>query len=185
MNLAVNARDAMPDGGKLTIETANVELDDDVRPAAHGAPRRGRTSCWPSATRASAWTPRHAARIFEPFFTTKAPGKGTGLGLATVYGIVKQSGGNIWVYSEPGEGTTFKVYLPARRRTRAMCRQRPPAAVPARGTETMLLVEDETESADSRARSSTDYGYTVLDARQPAEALADRRTARRPDPSAR
>ena len=113
------------------------------------------------------------AHLFEPFFTTKERGKGTGLGLSTVYGIVKQSGGSIWVYSEPGHGTTFKIYLPALRRAarrRAEARRRPPAAPP--GTETVLLVEDEPEVRRLVEKLLRMQGYTVLSAASPAEAIA-------------
>ena len=111
MNLAVNARDAMPNGGRLMMETHNVELDATVLTAL----RRDGSGQIRDARGHRQWLRdgrRHQAHLFEPFFTTKEKGKGTGLGLATVYGIVKQSGGYIWVYSEPGKGTTFKIYLP-------------------------------------------------------------------------
>ncbi|MGH7315304.1 MAG: ATP-binding protein, partial [Candidatus Rokuibacteriota bacterium] len=170
MNLAVNARDAMPQGGRLILETANVDLDDDyVR--RHVGARPGPHVMLAVSDTGTGIRREIQAQIFEPFFTTKEPGKGTGLGLATVYGIVKQSGGYIEVDSEPGRGTTFRIYLPRLdTATTTVDRSTRPVAA-AGGTETILLVEDEEgvrELARDILRAS---GYTVLEARNGPEAL--------------
>jgi PAS domain S-box-containing protein len=169
VNLAVNARDAMPQGGALTIETGNVELDETYARRHPGA-SSGRFVMLAIRDSGHGMDAAVKARIFEPFFTTKEPGKGTGLGLATVFGIVKQSGGSISVESAPGEGTTFKVYLP--RVDEAV--DRPAASVAptlARGSETILLVEDDQE-VRALARETLDgHGYVVIPAATPAEAL--------------
>jgi CheY-like chemotaxis protein len=169
VNLVVNARDAMPGGGRITIETARVELGEHYA-RQHVGVTPGSYVLLAVTDTGVGMDSATQARIFDPFFTTKEPGKGTGLGLSTVYGIVKQSGGNIWVYSEPGHGTTFKVYLP-----RVEDAEEPaeaPRALPGRGTETVLLVEDEEEVRTVAREILESYGYTVLEARHPADAVA-------------
>jgi PAS domain S-box-containing protein len=172
MNLAVNARDAMPQGGMLTIETADVYLDDayaqnhvGVSPGPHVM-----VAVTDNGMGMEAETLSH---IFEPFFTTKENGKGTGLGLAMVYGIVKQSGGHIWVYSEPGQGTTFKVYFP-RVAAGPAPEAPPPRELPqaAGGVETVLLVEDDGALRELISKALRKYGYQVREATNGDEALA-------------
>jgi hypothetical protein len=170
MNLALNARDAMPRGGRLTIETGNLVLDE-TNARQHAGVEPGRfvvLAVRDTGHGMSADTLRH---IFEPFFTTKAPGKGTGPGLATVHGIVKQSGGHIGVQSEPGHGTTFKIYL---RRADSSAEEAPPAPAAtdlSRGSETVLLVEDEASVRELMRECLAALGYTVLEASGGAAAL--------------
>jgi len=179
MNLAVNARDAMPDGGTLTVETANVDLSEDYARKHMGVVPGPYVQLAVSDTGVG-MTPDVQAHIFEPFFTTKGPEKGTGLGLATVYGIIKQSGGNIWVYSEPGRGTTFKVYLPRVDEGAAAGVLVDPPPDPRRGHEIVLLVEDDDKVREVVSLALRDAGYTVLEARGGAAALA--LSGSRPEP---
>jgi PAS domain S-box-containing protein len=169
MNLAVNARDAMPTGGKLTIETQNIQIDEGPSPARFEAPP-GPYVLLAVTDTGSGMDEATKANIFEPFFTTKGEGLGTGLGLATVYGIVKQSDGQIQVYSEPGHGTTFIIYLPSA--TGAALARGPGQAPQALGgTETVLLVEDEAAVRSLTHYVLKQYGYKVLVASSGAEAL--------------
>jgi PAS domain S-box-containing protein len=171
MNLVVNARDAMPGGGKLTIETSNVEVDDEYA-TAHVAVKPGSYVQVAVTDTGCGMDKQTQARIFEPFFTTKERGKGTGLGLSTAYGVVKQSGGSIWVYSEPGRGTTFKVYLP-RESSATTATALQPSAVSTRptGTETILVVEDEEGLRTVARRGLEGAGYRVLTAADGPQAL--------------
>jgi CheY-like chemotaxis protein len=170
MNLAVNARDAMPNGGRLTIETAAAELDDGYVARHTGAVVGPHVMVAVSDT-GHGMDDATQKRLFEPFFTTKEPGKGTGLGLATAYGIVKQSQGSIWVYSEMGRGSTFKIYLPA---TSDGPSERRPARLASSslwGTETILVVEDQAEARSVIRETIHRRGYVVIEAANGAEAL--------------
>jgi len=170
MNLAANARDAMPRGGKLTLETANVRLDEISRQR-HEVMPAGDYVLLAVTDQGHGISPEHLPHIFEPFYTTKAEGKGTGLGLATVYGIVKQSGGFVWVYSEPEHGTTFKIYLPQVQQASKRLHSAPVVEEAPRGDETILLVEDEQSVRKSEREFLELSGYTVLEAQNGEEAL--------------
>ncbi len=182
MNLAVNARDAMPGGGTLAIETANVTLDAEYA-ATHPSVVPGPHVMLTVGDTGEGMTPEVQQRIFEPFFSTKGPGRGTGLGLATVYGIVKQCGGSIWVKSAPGQGTTFKMYFPVveglpatEGLPAAEAESRLPIPVRRRGQETILIVEDNQSLATFARRVLEARGYTVYVAAgaEEAEQLAGR-----------
>ena len=168
MNLAVNARDAMPRGGILTIETTGVELDEPYH-STHIAIKPGKYVALAIGDNGSGMDTETLAHLFDPFFTTKAQGQGTGLGMTTVFGIVKQSGGGIEVSSEPGQGTSVKVYLP-RIDQPAAVEIEAPVAKAARGSETILLVEDEHQVRNLVRDSLRREGYQVLDAPSAAEA---------------
>jgi two-component system, cell cycle sensor histidine kinase and response regulator CckA len=177
MNLAVNARDAMPDGGTITIETANVELDDRYAREHFGTTPGPHVMLAVSDTGAG-MDAETQSKIFEPFFTTKAAGKGTGLGLSTVFGIVQRSGGSIWVYSEIGKGTTFKVYFP--RATAGWDRKGPAVAVaPPERNQTILVVEDNEPLRELVVNILTRDGYEVIESATPQDALV--RAASHPD----
>lgn len=170
VNLATNARDAMPEGGRLTIATANVDLDEayaDRRIVVHP----GRYVQLVVSDTGYGMDRETQAHIFEPFFTTKEQGKGTGLGLATVYGIVKQSGGYIWVYSEPGHGSAFKIYLPMVKAAAESPRSVERSEGLARGSETILVVEDDASLREVTCEFLQSSGYTVIPAESPGEAL--------------
>jgi PAS domain S-box-containing protein len=169
MNLVVNARDAMPKGGRLTVETVNVELDSTYA-RDHVSVKPGSYVMLAVSDSGIGMSPETVAHIFEPFYTTKESGQGTGLGLSTVYGIVKQSGGYIWVYSEPGKGTTFKVYLP---RVAAPTEAKPEVVqvqAAGKGSETILLVEDEEAVRELASRILSAKGYSVVAAKSTKEA---------------
>ena len=170
LNLALNARDAMPDGGKLTIETANARLDDDYA-AAQAEVTPGHYVMLAVTDTGSGMAPAVQERVFEPFFTTKAVGAGSGLGLSMVYGFVKQSGGHVSIYSEPGDGTTIKLYLP--RSTEAEAAERAPAtdAVPRARGETVLVVEDDPDVRMLAVTLLGNLGYQTKAAATAAAAL--------------
>ena len=179
MNLVVNARDAMANIGTLTIETDNVELSA-AYCRTHAEAQPGEFVRLSISDTGTGMSPETRKRIFEPFFTTKGPGKGTGLGLATVYGIVKQSGGMIEVYSAPGKGTTFKVYFPREKDAALSSATSADARTEVRGHETVLLVEDEDGVRDLIQELLQENGYTVISARNGREALHSFLTASRP-----
>jgi CheY-like chemotaxis protein len=170
VNLVVNARDAMPRGGKVTIETSNISLDDRTA-AKHVSVKAGEYVMLSVSDTGSGMDEATQSRIFEPFFTTKEVGKGTGLGLSTVYGIVKQSGGNIWVYSELGLGTVFKVYLPRIDTVSRTVEKLVQETTASRGSGTILLVEDEDIVRGLTRKILTQAGYNVLDADGGEEAI--------------
>lgn len=170
MNLVINARDAMPKGGKLLIETADVELDTTYTEK-HPGSKPGKYVMLAVTDTGCGMSKEILDQIFDPFFTTKEKDRGTGLGLSTVYGIVKQSDGNVWVYSEPGQGTTFKVYFPNAEAVEESAFVRPEAVAPVTGGEHILVVEDEEGLRKLMASLLSQLGYTVTLAANGGEAL--------------
>ncbi|MFO7752194.1 MAG: PAS domain S-box protein [Desulfobacteraceae bacterium] len=173
MNMALNARDAMPDGGKLTIESADVDLKREYTDL-HKEARQGPHVMIAVSDNGVGMDENTRSHIFDPFFTTKSQGEGTGLGLSTVYGIIKQHGGNVWVYSEPGRGTTFRIYLP---RITSESKPAPKKEdIVQGGTETILLVEDEEAVCNVMSRHLESFGYNVICASNPEEARKHAKT---------
>jgi len=170
VNLALNARDAMPKGGRITVETANVHLDENYA-RTHMGVKPGDFVMVAVSDTGHGMDAETRRRLFEPFFTTKEKGKGTGLGLASVYGVVKQLGGDIWAYSEPGQGTTFKLYFPRIAETASLPPASPAEADRAPSTETILVVEDEEAVRDLTVKILRKLGHTVLAASGGAEAI--------------
>jgi CheY-like chemotaxis protein len=171
MNLAINARDAMPDGGRIIIETLYTDLDEGYA-AQHAGVEPGPYVLLSITDTGLGMTQEVMQHIFEPFFTTKGVGVGTGLGLSTVYGIVKQAGGWIWVYSEPGKGSTFKVYLPRVGGAPEPLSAPVSAAETLRGTETVLVVEDQPEVRRLTLAVLRNHGYRLLEAANGSQALS-------------
>jgi two-component system, cell cycle sensor histidine kinase and response regulator CckA len=172
MNLAANARDAMPQGGRCTIATLNVYLDEEYADRKRAVISPGRYAVLTVSDTGTGIPGDQLSLIFEPFYTTKPSGKGTGLGLATVYGIVKQNNGFVWAYSEPGMGTIIKIYLPCVKERVAAAELPAAAVLAARGTETVLLVEDEDALRKASAEFLSLRGYNVLEARDGLDALS-------------
>jgi CheY-like chemotaxis protein len=171
LNLVLNARDAMPDGGKITIETANVVLDETYS-ADHRLMPQGHYALLAITDTGTGMDTEARAHLFEPYFTTRDRGARSGLGLATVYGVVKRSGGFVWVYSEPGLGTSVKIYLPLPRPGPTPVLPTPVPIVSLRGTETILLVEDEDAVRAVARHVLQRHGYAVIETARPEDALA-------------
>jgi CheY-like chemotaxis protein len=169
LNLSVNARDAMPGGGRLSISTRNVDLSQE-QSVPHDGAMPGPYVMLTVTDTGVGMNEETQYKVFEPFFTTKQPGVGTGLGLATVYGIVKQAGGHIWLYSEPEQGTTFKIFFP-RSTAREPAAQTVTEPVSLEGTESILLVEDDASIRGLASRILTSHGYGVISAGSGEEAL--------------
>ena len=170
MNLVVNARDAMPNGGTIAIETCSVTLDEGYLDS-HWSVRPGQYVMLSVTDTGCGMDEKTMAQVFEPFFTTKMQGQGTGLGLSTVYGIVKQSDGYIWAYSEPGKGTTFKIYFPQLESDAEHAEKTPPAAESDGGSETILVVEDDDSLRKLTTSVLWSMGYKVLEAPDAESAL--------------
>jgi CheY-like chemotaxis protein len=169
-NVILNAQDAMPNGGKLTLETANIAFDPESA-GRYPEVKPGNYAMLSITDTGKGMTPEIKARMFEPFFSTKEVGKGTGLGLATAYGIIKQSGGHILVYSEPGQGTTFRIYLPQMEEKSQTRVQSGPAPNPPKGSESILVVEDDPALLEMNTKYLERLGYRVFSASDGVEAM--------------